>query len=59
MVGLTPEEFFRMYEHKMDPAVAEQYKKLLDENKELKDNEDRILRDWREEVESLTSGPLA
>lgn len=38
MVGLTPEEFFRMYEHKMDPAVAEQYRKLLDENKELKDN---------------------
>ena len=56
MVGLTPEEFFRMYEHKMDPAVAEQYRKLLDQKKELQDNVARIL---REKTEFLTSGPLA
>lgn len=41
MVGLTPEEFFRMYEHKIDPAVAEQFKKLLDQKQELQDNADR------------------
>lgn len=48
MIGLTPEEFFRMYEHKMDPAVAEQYRKLLDQKKELRDNADRL---FREEME--------
>jgi len=48
MVGLTPEEFFRMYEHKMEPAVAEQFRKLLDEKKKLQDNADRL---YREEME--------
>ena len=47
MIGLTPEEFFRMYEHKMDPAVAEQYRKLLDQKKELQDNVARLLRERR------------
>lgn len=47
MVGLTPEEFFRMYEHKMDPAVAEQYRKLLDQKKELQDNVARLSRERR------------
>ena len=55
MVGLTPEEFFRMYEHKMDPAVAEQFKKLLDEKIQLQDNAERLLRDVQQ---FLTSGPL-
>ena len=47
MVGLTPEEFFRMYEHRMDPAVAEQYRKLLDQKKELQDNVARLSRERR------------
>lgn len=55
MVGLTPEDFFRMYEHKMDPAVAEQYKKLLDQKTELQDNAARLL---REIMEFLTQGPF-
>ena len=31
MVGLTPEEFFRMYEHKMEPEVARHFEQLLEE----------------------------
>ena len=32
MVGLTPEEYFRMVEHKLEPETAEMMKKLIDEN---------------------------
>ena len=31
MVGLTPEEFFRMYKDKLEPEVARQFEKLLEE----------------------------
>lgn len=36
MVGLTPEEYFRLYEHRMPADVADMFRKLIDENKELK-----------------------
>lgn len=48
MNELTPEEFFKMHEHSMEPEVAEQFRKLLDQKKELQDNADRL---FREEME--------
>lgn len=48
MIGLTPEEFFRMYEHNMEPEVAKQFRKLLDQKKKLQDNADRLFRDEME-----------
>ena len=36
MVGLTPEEFFRMYKDKLEPEVARQFEELLEELQKLR-----------------------
>lgn len=36
MIGLTPEEFFRMYRDKLEPEVAGHFEELLKELHELR-----------------------
>lgn len=36
MVGLTPTEYFEMYQHDMEPELREQFEKLVDEYAKLK-----------------------
>ena len=41
MVGLNPEEFFRMYKDKMEPEVARQFELLLEELHEARNGKCR------------------